>query len=490
MNGKTNASGSGGSTGISIPLEAPTNLALSAEDSKISLTWTDPNDKYTETYNELVSQWSYDSLVRKQGSAPTSINDGTLIAKITGKNQYQNIPYVDTGMENDKEWFYSVFAHNQFNTPSDPIYGSDIPTATVVTEYVRNLQIYTSDYASGAAASQRSPQALHVSNDTHEINLLRSTNDAYYEFYCTVDKNFIINKTPMSENSLSYSSGMAGIRLGNSCIFINPEASKSDDYNYHFSFDQNLVINKTILSSLYDIPTAQCSLTSVNNQIVFCWISNNLWQIDTNLISSLLSSTMNKQSIHGDIHLDTDQYGIMRTNTTSQIICFDRNSEYQYIELDNISETICSTSRCVNHMILYGYQDVCAISNELVQSSIEGVYTSSDSGTVNAYGSNCPSVGCGFIFKFGSGMTYDSYTGCNIIDKNLMVRDGNNVLPSKSVSSIINKAYVKIKNANRIGSYIFIEIVSRDEDTIQQRWRYQNYAMIIKNGYESNVEGG
>ena len=125
----------GGST-LQIPLDAPSSLAATAGNAQVELTWTDPQDKYatpegevSETGDQLVSEWSHTVLVRKTGSQPAGPDDGTVVVSSSVRNQYQTTPYTDTGLTNDTQYFYGVFAYNKDGVASAGAFTSATPKA-------------------------------------------------------------------------------------------------------------------------------------------------------------------------------------------------------------------------------------------------------------------------------------------------------------------------------------------------------------------------
>lgn len=484
MNGKTNASGSGGSTGISIPLEAPTNLALSAEDSKISLTWTDPNDKYTETYNELVSQWSYDSLVRKQGSAPTSINDGTLIAKITGKNQYQNIPYVDTGMENDKEWFYSVFAHNQFNTPSDPIYGSDIPTATIGLEYIQEISPFVPNYDN--ASFERT--VLVGSNGSH-VFILSSYGYSLDDTYIIYDKNLVKSTkltTVIQANTRSINDrGYAPMRIGNNLVIIRNKNNYDYDTNgiYSYYIDMNSIEHNISYhfygpgsSSGYHL---QMNGADVNNLVGYAIKSEMnddttlAVRIDTNMIVSTLSNIDDIHDSHfvASPHLSSESYALF--GGFDYDVDTLNNNLYIY-NVDGVRSTIAisdmitrAASRCGDYNIIWGnlkYTEpnwmISSISDQLVNSLISTIpyleTTEWGNGICPSTPSNIQSINCAIIPIFRSIDMWEAYyEGCLVLNKNLVSHHNDNILPL-SIGTSYGYGGMNSSDSPRLGNYIFM----------------------------------
>lgn len=115
----------GGST-LQIPLDAPTALIATAGNAQVSLTWTDPKDKYATPEGEiaqdpdqLVSKWAYTRIVRKVGSQPSGPNDGTTVLESAVRNQYQTEPFVDPGLQNEVTYYYGAFAYNEDGVVSE-----------------------------------------------------------------------------------------------------------------------------------------------------------------------------------------------------------------------------------------------------------------------------------------------------------------------------------------------------------------------------------
>ena len=125
----------GGST-LQIPLDAPSSLAATAGNAQVELTWADPANKYatpegevSETGDQLVSEWDHTVLVRKTGSQPAGPDDGTVVVSSSVRNQYQTTPYTDTGLTNDTQYFYGVFAYNKDGVASPGAFVSATPKA-------------------------------------------------------------------------------------------------------------------------------------------------------------------------------------------------------------------------------------------------------------------------------------------------------------------------------------------------------------------------
>ena len=127
-----------GGSSIKVPLDAPSNVVAEIDDGQVSLTWKDPPDKYAANEGGgasgdavLVSQWAYTRVVRKQGSAPESVNDGVLICESSVRDQYATSPFVDSQVENDVLYYYGLYAFTTTGIVSEGAIISATPHAGV-----------------------------------------------------------------------------------------------------------------------------------------------------------------------------------------------------------------------------------------------------------------------------------------------------------------------------------------------------------------------
>lgn len=124
-----------GST-LQIPLDACTNFSGEAGNAQVTLTWTDPKDKYATPEGEtaqdpdqLVSVWEYTQIIRKTGSQPAGPHDGELVVSSSVRDQYQTTGFVDTGLVNDTTYYYAAFAYNTDGVASEGAFTSATPIA-------------------------------------------------------------------------------------------------------------------------------------------------------------------------------------------------------------------------------------------------------------------------------------------------------------------------------------------------------------------------
>ena len=111
MDGRTNTAViNANAGGIKIPLKAPSALNVIANTSNsLAITWTDPEDEYSQPSNVLVGEFAYTRIVRKVGSEPVNANDGELVVESAVRNQYQSTPFIDTNL-NPNVYYYGAFS--------------------------------------------------------------------------------------------------------------------------------------------------------------------------------------------------------------------------------------------------------------------------------------------------------------------------------------------------------------------------------------------
>ena len=112
---RTDSSSGGGSKGY--PIGNVTNVTIKGGYKKVTIKWTDPDDVIVG--DKTLSTWQSTALVRKKGSIPMGINDGTIVLESTEKNKYKNTEYIDSNLEIDT-YYYRFFICN-----TDKIYNND-----------------------------------------------------------------------------------------------------------------------------------------------------------------------------------------------------------------------------------------------------------------------------------------------------------------------------------------------------------------------------
>lgn len=204
MNGRTNSPVNLGDT-IQVPLDSPTDCSITPGDETIRITYTDPEDKYAVPVGQTssdggsyqaVSKFNKSIIVRKEGSAPTNENDGMIVNTSLIRNQYKSNPFVDEGLTNYSEYFYSIYAVNNsgiFSSPAiihtTPLSGTRINTlaeGTVIQIYENNVLvpfiIGKHNYESGLNGANRTILVRQTAHSNRQYNANVSANNASIYF--------------------------------------------------------------------------------------------------------------------------------------------------------------------------------------------------------------------------------------------------------------------------------------------------------------------
>ena len=79
---------------------------IEKEGVTVKLWWRDPDDSIVD--GSVLTEWEKTVIVKKQGSYPQSVNDGTIVTTVTERNKYADNPYTDT-QTSPENWYYRAF---------------------------------------------------------------------------------------------------------------------------------------------------------------------------------------------------------------------------------------------------------------------------------------------------------------------------------------------------------------------------------------------
>lgn len=102
--------------GTGIPTTPVTNRRIERDGSQVTLYWKDPIDSIID--GVTITEWQKTIIVKKQGSYPTSVNDGTVVIESSTRDQYLETGYVDT-QANPENWYYRAFPQSKGGLYSD-----------------------------------------------------------------------------------------------------------------------------------------------------------------------------------------------------------------------------------------------------------------------------------------------------------------------------------------------------------------------------------
>lgn len=107
----------GGGGGIAIGDVSGAAVACADGTHTAVLTWTDPDDVVVS--GQTLATWGGTKVVRKAGSAPSAVNDGTLIANVTTRNQYSSSGLSDNSVSYGTTYYYRFFPYTTTNLTTD-----------------------------------------------------------------------------------------------------------------------------------------------------------------------------------------------------------------------------------------------------------------------------------------------------------------------------------------------------------------------------------
>ena len=102
-----NAIGNMKNTVVGLPPSICTNLRITKNGLVVSLKWNDPNDTVIDGL--VACSWGKTVIVRKAGSYPESIEDGTIIATNTERNKYSTSELTDNLPDSANDYYYRAF---------------------------------------------------------------------------------------------------------------------------------------------------------------------------------------------------------------------------------------------------------------------------------------------------------------------------------------------------------------------------------------------
>lgn len=93
-----------------ITLDDISNLSIRLSKGKIRFTWRDPSDV---VFSELpLITWAGTKVIRKIGSAPNDVTDGTLVIDSKDRDTYSSTPYFDEPSTNNVYYYYRFFPYD------------------------------------------------------------------------------------------------------------------------------------------------------------------------------------------------------------------------------------------------------------------------------------------------------------------------------------------------------------------------------------------
>lgn len=190
--------------------------------NEATFTWTDPNDK--EIGGSVVATWSGTKLVRKLGSAPTSITDGTVVLDSKVRNQYSSTGYTDSNLGYDSVYYYRFFPYTTEDAVTDGATLIVTPTRTVIQNVPSQSGTLTYDGTEQTAVfSNFDSSQLDVTGNT-------GTNAGSYTAQFTPKNGYCWSDETTTAKSVSWSIGKAtgSVSVSSSSVSLDTSTLYAD----------------------------------------------------------------------------------------------------------------------------------------------------------------------------------------------------------------------------------------------------------------------
>lgn len=256
-----------GSAGTDFALPSVSGIATLASSKKIYIKWTDPDDLVVN--GSVVTEWAGTVLVRKAGSYPTSHEDGTIVATVTTRNQYQSTYFCDSGLTNDTTYYYKFFSYstrNKYNDLADNEFAATPKLVNVGT--VSNINI--SQNGNGKLAIKWTDPAATVTSDGITLATWESTKVVYKtDSYPTspTDGTLVVNSTTRNAYS-STALNVSGLTNGTTYYFSFFPITTDGAINTSTSQRATAVPNRHVISTY---PSQSGTLTYTGNALTPTW---------------------------------------------------------------------------------------------------------------------------------------------------------------------------------------------------------------------------
>jgi hypothetical protein len=212
-------SGSGGGAGIEIG--DVTNASISANHARVMLTWTDPENLVIE--GVTLAKWAGTLVVRKEGSAPTNRNDGTLVIDSTSKNAYASTPFVDNGLTDGVTYYYRFFPYTTGSTYTTGTVLDATPDRTAVVIPTTDSQLtYDGTYQTPVFTNYDSTKMTKSGDEG-------ATNAGNYATVFTLDEDYKWSDNTIAPKSVAWSIAKATGAITLSKASISLDATTTSD---------------------------------------------------------------------------------------------------------------------------------------------------------------------------------------------------------------------------------------------------------------------
>lgn len=269
-----------------VPLSDCKALALEEGSDKITLTWEDPDNVVFN--GETIAEWAGTRIVRKEGSNPANVDDGTLIADSTVKDQYAVEGLQDSDVVTDTQYNYALF----------PYTAENVYTMSDTNRVSGSLMSYDPILANNTWAQIDKASRAGVAKDIWNIG---DEKDGYV----------IIG---FDHDNLSDGSGKAGI------TFLINDAKKMISEKWNNTAASTLIYvnslaNTVVNNQYYNMGDVKPYIKQTSKRV----LNANFEAYEYDFMLFLLSYSEITENSDGDIYPEGNQYEGMKVNAIKNI---------------------------------------------------------------------------------------------------------------------------------------------------------------------------
>lgn len=209
---------------------APANVSdmsvAAAGNGKVTLKWTDPDDTAQDGITTVA--WGGSYVVYKAGSAPTSVDDGTLVLNSTTKNAYKSTGLTISGLTNGTTYYFAVFPYGT------DAYGSAVNTnaSNVISGVPNRLTIANVPSQSGSltyTGSAQTPSWSNYDSSKMTLSVTAQTNAGTYSASFTPKDDYMWSDGTTAAKSVNWTIGKAAgsLSLSKTSITLNSDTTST-----------------------------------------------------------------------------------------------------------------------------------------------------------------------------------------------------------------------------------------------------------------------
>lgn len=289
-----------------ISLDDVTNFSIRVSGERVRILWTDPDDVIFS--NLPLVEWDGTKIVRKVGSAPTSVEDGTVVLDSKVHNAYSTTSYYDDTIQDDTYYYYRLFPYdkegNYYGKTCGVVY-KEISLVTVDIPYQDGEYTYTGNNITPSFVNYDST-AMTKSGATY------AKNAGTYTTTFTLKQGYKWSDGTTQPKDIEWSIGKADgfIQLNSYDVILK----EGDVY-----IDINSVSGEITSVTSSNNSVATCSV--VNNQLFVQYVS-----IGTSVITINIAASNNYNSCVQTINIHSEK--VERLNYLTNKLDSSRKSQW------------------------------------------------------------------------------------------------------------------------------------------------------------------